>query len=168
MPPFTPTIHPNRLMADAHKIVTSNRKASHEYHIDDRVEAGMVLKGTEVKSVRQGKVNLQEAYCQVEGGEMWLYQCHIAPYSHGNIANHDPVRRRKLLLHKREIERLEKAAAQKGYTIVPLKVYLQRGRVKLEIGLGKGKKLYDKRADIAAKDVKRKLSRADVQRAREE
>ena len=149
-------------MADAQKIVTSNRKATHEYHIDDRVEAGMVLKGTEVKSIRDGKVNLQEAYCQVDGGEMWLYQCHIAPYSHGNIANHDPVRRRKLLLHKREIERLEKAAAQKGYTLIPLKLYFQRGRAKLEIGLGKGKKLYDKRADIAAKDVKRKLSRAEV------
>lgn len=152
------------LMADSVKIVTSNRKATHEYHIDDRVEAGMVLKGTEVKSIRAGKVNLQEAFCVVEGGEMWLQQCHIAPYSHGNIANHDPVRRRKLLLNKKEIERLDKAAAQKGYTLVPLKIYFKRGRAKIEIGLGKGKKLYDKRADIAEKDMKRKLSRADVRR----
>lgn len=151
-------------MSDSIQVVTSNRKATHEYHIDDRVEAGLVLQGTEVKSIRAGKVNLQEAYCAVDGGEMWLLQCHIAPYSHGNRANHDPVRRRKLLLHKKEIQRLEKATAQKGYTLIPLKVYFKKGRAKVEIGLGKGKKLYDKRADIAAKDVKRKLSRADVRR----
>ncbi|MGB1375779.1 MAG: SsrA-binding protein SmpB [Rhodothermales bacterium] len=155
-------------MSDAVLVVTSNRKATHEYHIDDRVEAGLVLQGTEVKSVRAGKVNLQEAYCAVDKGEVWLLQCHIAPYSHGNRANHDPVRPRKLLLHRREIARLEKSAAQKGYTLVPLKMYFKRGRAKVEIGLGKGKKLYDKRADIAEKDMKRKLSRSDVQRLRED
>lgn len=149
-------------MSEGIQIVTSNRKATHEYHIDERVEAGMVLQGTEVKSIRDGKVNLQEAYCSVEGGEMMLLQCHISPYSHGNRANHDPVRPRKLLLHRREIDRLEKAAAQKGYTLIPLKIYFKAGKAKIEIGLGKGKKLYDKRADIAERDVKRKLSRADV------
>lgn len=151
-------------MSDGIQIVTSNRKATHEYHIDERIEAGMVLQGTEVKSLRDGKVNLQEAYCTVDGGEMLLLQCHIAPYSHGNRANHDPVRPRKLLLHRREISRLEKASAQKGYTLVPLKIYFKRGLAKIEIGLGKGKKLYDKRADIAEREMKRKLSRADVQR----
>ena len=154
-------------MSDAVHVVTTNRKATHEFHIDDRVEAGLVLQGTEVKSIRAGKVNLQEAYCSVDKGEMWLLQCHIAPYSHGNRANHDPVRPRKLLLHRREITRLEKASAQKGYTLIPLKVYFKRGRAKVEIGLGKGKKLYDKRASIADKDMKRKLSRADVQRLRD-
>ncbi|MDE2996875.1 MAG: SsrA-binding protein SmpB [Bacteroidota bacterium] len=151
-------------MSDGIQIVTSNRKATHEYHIDERIEAGMVLQGTEVKSLRDGKVNLQEAYCTVDGGEMLLLQCHIAPYSHGNRANHDPVRPRKLLLHRREISRLEKASAQKGYTLVPLIIYFKRGLAKIEIGLGKGKKLYDKRADIAEREMKRKLSRADVQR----
>jgi SsrA-binding protein len=150
-------------MSDGIQIVTSNRKATHEYHIDERVEAGMVLQGTEVKSIRDGKVNLQEAYCSVERGEMMLLQCHIAPYSHGNRANHDPVRPRKLLLHRREIVRLEKAAAQKGYTLIPLKIYFKKGKAKIEIGLGKGKKLFDKRADIAERDVKRKMSRADAQ-----
>ncbi len=150
-------------MSDGIQIVTSNRKATHEYHIDERVEAGMVLQGTEVKSIRDGKVNLQEAYCSVERGEMMLLQCHIAPYSHGNRANHDPVRPRKLLLHRREIVRLEKAAAQKGYTLIALKIYFKKGKAKIEIGLGKGKKLFDKRADIAERDVKRKMSRADAQ-----
>ena len=154
-------------MADSILIVTSNRKATHEYHIDERIEAGIVLQGTEVKSIRNGKVNLQEAYCTVQNGEMMLMQCHIAPYTHGNRANHDPVRPRKLLLHKREISRLEKAAAQQGYTLIPLKMYFKRGIAKLEIGLGKGKKLYDKRADIAERDVKRKLSRADVERMKD-
>jgi len=128
----------------------------------------MVLQGTEVKSLRDGKANLQEAYCTVSRGEMLLMQCHIAPYTHGNRANHDPIRPRKLLLHKREIQRLEKAAAQKGYTLIPLKIYFKKGRAKVEIGLGKGKKLYDKRADIAEREMKRKMNRADVHRLRDE
>ena len=151
-------------MSDAIKIVAQNRKATHEYLIDDRVEAGLVLQGTEVKSLRAGNVNLREAYCSVEAGEMILRQCHISPYEHGNRANHDPVRPRKLLLHRREIEKLGKAAAQKGYTIVPLKIYFKKGRAKLEIGLGKGKKLYDKRMDIASRETKRRMDRADAER----
>ncbi len=155
-------------MSDSVKIVASNRKATHEYHIDERVEAGMVLQGTEVKSLRAGKANLREAYCVVERGEMMLKQCHISPYDHGNRANHDPVRSRKLLLHKREIDKLGKAAAQKGYTLVPMKIYFKRGKAKLEIGLGKGKKLYDKRKDIADRDTKRRMERAEATRGRDE
>ena len=151
-------------MPDQIKIVASNRKATHEYRIEDRVEAGLVLSGTEVKSLRAGNANLREAFCVVEQGEMSLRQCHIAPYDHGNLANHNPVRPRKLLLHKREIAKLEKAATQKGYTLVPLKIYFKRGRAKLEIGLGKVKKLYDKRADIAERDSKRRMQRVDVRR----
>ena len=118
-----------------------------------------MLTGTEVKSLRAGKANLQEEYCNVESGEMILRGCHIAPYDHGNRANHDPIRTRKLLLHRREIEKLDKAARQKGYTIVPVKLYFKNGRAKIEIGLGKGKKLYDKRADIAERDSNRRLDR---------
>ena len=146
-------------MTDAVKIITSNKKATFEYHIEERFEAGLVLTGTEVKSLRAGKANLQEAYCNVESGEMILRGCHIAPYDHGNRANHDPIRTRKLLLHRREIEKLDKAARQKGYTIVPVKLYFKNGRAKIEIGLGKGKKLYDKRADIAERDSNRRLDR---------
>ena len=146
-------------MTDAIKIITSNKKATFEYHIEERFEAGLVLTGTEVKSLRAGKANLQEAYCNVESCEMILRGCHIAPYDHGNRANHDPIRTRKLLLHRREIEKLDKAARQKGYTIVPVKLYFKNGRAKIEIGLGKGKKLYDKRADIAERDSNRRLDR---------
>ena len=146
-------------MSDGIKIVTTNRKARHEYHIEDTLEAGIALVGTEVKSLREGRINLQDAYCAVEGGEMYLINAHISPYSHGNLNNHEPTRRRKLLLHRREIERWKKASEQKGYTIVPLKVYFRRGYAKVEIGLGRGKKLYDKRADIAERESKRRLDR---------
>lgn len=148
-------------MTDAVKNITTNRKARHEYHIDERLEAGLSLTGTEVKSLRTGKANLGEAYCAVEGGEMYLHQCHIAPYDHGNRQNHDPMRRRKLLLHRREIEKFAVAAQQKGYTIIPLSLYFKNGRAKVEIGLAKGKKLYDKRHDIAERDTKRRLERLD-------
>ncbi|MBO6576082.1 MAG: SsrA-binding protein SmpB [Rhodothermales bacterium] len=146
-------------MGDGTKTVVSNRKARFEYHIDERLEAGMELLGTEVKSLRAGKANLQEAFCQVKQGEMYLMQCHIAPYDFGNRMNHDPLRPRKLLLHRKEIDRFDKAAQQKGYTIVPMRLYFSNGRAKLEIGLGKGKKLYDKRADIAERESKRRLDR---------
>ncbi|NNE70543.1 MAG: SsrA-binding protein SmpB [Rhodothermales bacterium] len=146
-------------MSDGTKTIVSNRKARFEYHIDDRVEAGLVLTGTEVKSLRTGKANLQEAFCAAVGGELFLQQCHIAPYAHGNRQNHDPLRPRKLLLHKKEIERLAKASQQKGYTLIPLKLYFKNGRAKLEIGVGKGKKLHDKRADIAERESKRRLDR---------
>ena len=146
-------------MSEGIKIVTTNRKARHEYHIEDTLEAGIVLVGTEVKSVREGRINLQEAYCTVIDGEMMLMQCHISPFKHGNRFNHDPLRRRKLLLHSKEIRKIEVASEQKGYAIIPLKVYLKKGKVKVEIGLGKGKKLYDKRADIAERDTRRQLDR---------
>ncbi len=146
-------------MGDGTKTIVSNRKARYEYHIDERVEAGLMLQGTEVKSLRAGKANLQESFCAAVGGEIFLQQCHIAPYSHGNINNHDPLRPRKLLLHRKEIEKLAKATQQKGYTLIPLRMYFKDGRAKLEIGLGKGKKLHDKRADIASRDSKRRLDR---------
>lgn len=147
-------------MSDSIKVIITNRKARHEYHIEDTLEAGLVLQGTEVKALREGKANLQEAYCAIEGDEMYLQQMHISPYRHGSINNHDPVRKRKLLLHRREIEKWRKASQQKGYTIVPLKIYFKNGLAKMQIGLGRGKKLYDKRADIAERDTQRQLDRA--------
>lgn len=146
-------------MAEGIKIITTNRKARHEYHISDTLEAGIALLGTEVKSLREGKANLQDAFCTVKNEEMLLMQCHISPFKHGGHFNHDPTRPRKLLLHKREIRKYDTAIKQKGYTIIPLKLYFKSGRVKVEIGLAKGKKLYDKRADIADRDSKRRLDR---------
>lgn len=146
-------------MAEGVKIITKNRKARYEYHIEDSLEAGMALQGTEVKSIREGKISLQEAYCSVEGGEMYLINAHIAPYTHGNVNNHNPRRRRKLLLRSSEIRKWDKAASEKGYTIVPLAVYFKKGYAKLEIGLGKGKKIYDKRASIAERETKRRMER---------
>jgi SsrA-binding protein len=142
------------------KIVAQNRKARHEFHIEEVFEAGLVLTGTEVKSLRLGKGSIVEAYVQAAGGELWLTGCHIPPYEQGNIHNVDPVRRRKLLLHKREIEKLAGAVSRKGYTIVPLQIYFKNGRAKIEIGLAKGKKLYDKRQDIKERDQKRDIDRA--------
>jgi SsrA-binding protein len=147
-------------MTEGINVVTTNRKARHDYHIEETFEAGMVLTGGEVKSLRQGRVNLQDAFCIVERGETILQNCHITPYSHGSAYDtHDPVRPRKLLLHRREIDKLKKAVEQKGYTIVPLKVYFKNGYAKVEIALAKGKKLYDKRADIAEQETKRRLER---------
>ena len=146
-------------MDDRIKIITSNRRARREYHITETLEAGLALQGTEVKALREGRANLQDAFCRVEAGEMYLHSTHISPYSHGNINNHDPLRRRKLLLHRREIGRWKKATEQKGFTIIPLKLYFKNGIAKIEIGLVKGKKLYDKRADIAERETKRRLDR---------
>ncbi len=146
-------------MSEGIKIITTNRKARHEYHIDDTLEAGIALVGTEVKSLREGRANLQDSFCTVNKGEMMLLQLHISPFKHGGHFNHDPVRPRKLLLHRKEIEKWEAATNQKGYTIVPLKLYFKEGKVKVEIGLAKGKKLFDKRADIAERDSKRRLDR---------
>jgi SsrA-binding protein len=146
-------------MSERIKIITTNRKARHDYRIEDTLEAGLVLQGTEVKSLREGKANLQDAYCTVQRGEMVLLGCHISPYSHGNQFNHEPTRPRKLLLHRREIDKWDKALQQKGYTIVPLKLYFKDGYAKVEIGLARGKKLYDKRADIAERETKRRLDR---------
>ena len=146
-------------MADGIKLITTNRKARHDYHIDDTLEAGVVLSGTEVKSLREGRANLQDAFCNVQSGEMMMYNCHISPYSHGNQMNHDPVRPRKLLMHRREIERWGSAVQEKGFTIIPLKLYFKNGYAKVEIGLARGKKQYDKRADIAERETKRRLDR---------
>lgn len=150
-------------MADNVKIVTTNRKARHEYTIEETLEAGLVLTGTEVKSLRDGRANLQDAYCVIDGGEMVMLNAHISPYTHGNLFNHDPLRPRKLLLHRKEIEKWRKATEQKGYTIVPLKLYFKNGRAKVEIGLARGKKLYDKRHDIAERDTKRRIDQLTKQ-----
>jgi SsrA-binding protein len=154
-------------MAQGEKTVATNRKARHEYHISERLEAGMVLHGTEVKALRAGQANLQEAFCSVDGTDMVLRQCHISPYDHGNLNNHDPVRPRRLLLHKREIAKWSKASRQKGFTIIPLRLYFKNGFAKLEIGLGKGKKLHDKRHDIAERESKVRLDKLNRQRTRE-
>jgi SsrA-binding protein len=131
--------------AEGIKILTDNRQAGHLYTLSDRMEAGLVLSGTEVKSARDGKIQLKDAFGEVVGGEAWLMNAHIGQYSHGNIMNHEPVRRRKLLLHKNEIKKLHEIIREKGLTIVPTKLYLKHGLVKVELAVGKGKKLHDKR-----------------------
>lgn len=141
------------------KLFANNKKAYFDYFIEDKWEAGLELYGTEVKSVRMGKVSVKEAYIKIEKNEVFVYNMHISPYEKGNIFNRDPIRVRRLLLHRAEINKLAGKSAEKGYTIVPLQVYLKNGLVKLEIGLGKGKKLYDKRADIAKKDLRRENER---------
>lgn len=152
-------------MAEGIKIITKNRKARHEYSIEESLEAGIVLRGSEVKSIREGRISLQEAYCRVEQGEMVLFNCHIAPYSHGDesTAPH-ATRPRKLLLHQSEIRKWEKESQQKGFTIIPLMVYFREGYAKIEIGLAKGKKLYDKRADIAEQEAKRRMDQLSRKR----
>ncbi len=127
------------------KVLSMNRQAGHNYHLEDRYEAGLVLTGTEVKSAREGRVNLRDSYANVKDNEVWLYNCHINPYTHGNIYNHDPLRTRKLLLHKEEIRRLIGKVRERGYTLVPTRMYLKNGRIKLEVALAKGKREYDKR-----------------------
>jgi len=144
----------------AEKLVAQNRRARHDYFILETLEAGLVLSGTEVKSLRAGKASLGEAYATVENGEAWVVQMHIPPYEQGNRWNLDPVRRRKLLVHRKEIARLEAAVAQKGQTVVPLRLYFSNGRAKLQIGIAKGKKSFDKRATIAERDAKREMDRA--------
>lgn len=141
--------------ASDEKVLARNRAAFHEYHIATTYEAGVVLTGTEVKSAMAGRVQLKESYVAVREGEAWLFNAHISPYSHGNRANHDPLRTRKLLLHRREIEKLEQAAAIQGMTLVITRVYLKGGRVKLEVGVAKGKKLYDKRETEMRRTVER-------------
>jgi len=142
------------------RVIAQNRRASHDYFILDTVEAGLVLAGTEVKSLRHGKASLAEAYATVENGEVWVLQLHIPPYEQGNRWNLEPTRRRKLLLHRGEIDKLAKAVAQKGQTLVPLKLYFARGYAKLLIGVAKGKKTHDKRQTIAERDAKREIQRA--------
>ena len=153
-------------MADGIKVVAENRKARHDYHIEETFEAGMVLTGTEVKSLRQGRANLRDAYAAIENGELFVYNMHISPYTHGNMFNHEPKRTRKLLMHKREIMRLLGQTQEKGYTLVPLKVYFRRGLAKMELALARGKKLYDKREAIARRDEKRRIDRILKERKR--
>jgi SsrA-binding protein len=140
-------------------VVANNRKAFHDFFIDETYEAGIALVGTEVKSLREGRVNLRDSYAEVKDGELFLVGVHISPYEQGNIWNHDPLRRRKLLLHRDEIRRLAGKVNERGYTIVPTKVYFKGGRAKVEIGLARGKRLYDKRADLARREADREVER---------
>lgn len=142
------------------RVVATNRRARHEYQILETLEAGLVLHGTEVKSLRAGQVNFKDSYATVRGREAWLLGCHISPYSHGTDANHDPERERKLLLHAREITRLTGKVAERGLTVVPLKVYFKNGRAKVELGVARGKKLHDKRATLRERETRREMDRA--------
>lgn len=142
------------------KLLTSNRKAFHDYFVLDKLEAGVVLLGTEVKSIREGRINLKDSYAVVKDGEPFLINCHISPYSHGNRENHDPTRARKLLLHRKEIRKLIGKTQEKGLTLIPLRVYLTRGRVKIELGVARGKKDYDKRETERRKEVDRETRAA--------
>ena len=148
------------------KIAAQNRKAFHDYFVEDRYEAGIELSGTEVKSIRAGMLNLKDAYCTVKEGEMWLHSMHISPYEKGNIFNKDPVRPRRLLMHKREIRKLHALVKQDGYALVPLSVYFKDARVKIEVGLCRGKKNYDKREALAKREAGREMDRAVKQRNR--
>ena len=145
---------------ESFKTITVNRKAYHDYFVEDSIEAGLVLTGTEIKSIRAGRVNLREAYAKAENGEVWLLNCHIAQYREGNRYNHEPTRPRKLLLHKKEIASLGADVARKGLTLVPLKMYLKKGRAKIELGLVKGKKLHDKRQSILKRESDRDIAQA--------
>lgn len=142
------------------KVVAQNKKANHDFSIEETFEAGIVLQGTEIKSIRNGRANLKDSYARVEGGEVFLHNMHVSPYEQGNRYNHEPLRTRKLLLHRREIAKLIGATKEEGYALVPLKMYLKNGYAKVLIGLGKGKKKYDKREDLKKKEAKRDIERA--------
>ena len=144
---------------EAQKLVANNKKAYHDYFIDEKYEAGLVLHGTEVKSMRLGKCSIKESFVRIENNEVWVYSMHVSPYEKGNLFNRDPLRPKKLLMHKEEIRKLTSKLAEKGFTLVPLEVYFKHGRAKVELGLARGKKLYDKRADIAKKDQRRETER---------
>lgn len=141
------------------KVVTTNRKAYHDYHIHETYEAGISLLGTEVKSLREGRTNLKDSYAIIKDGEAFLLNCHISPYSHGNIQNHNPVRTRKLLFHKKEINKLWGKTSQQGFTMIPLKIYFKNGKAKVEIGLASGKRQYEKRAAIKEKEARKEIER---------
>ncbi len=148
----------NQLME--RKIITTNRKAFHDFTIFEKYEAGIVLTGTEIKSIRIGAINLKDSFCKIDNNEIFLYNCHISPYENGNRYNHEPKRTRKLLLTKKEILKMQTKVKKEGYTIVPLEIYFKQALAKIEIGLAKGKKIHDKREDIAKKDQKREMARA--------
>ncbi|MBT4482368.1 MAG: SsrA-binding protein SmpB [Candidatus Latescibacteria bacterium] len=145
---------------DSIKKIAVNKKARHEYFIFSAYEAGIALQGTEVKSIRESRLNFLDSYARIINGELWLLGMHVSPYEKGNIHNHDPLRPRKLLMHAREINRLKKSSEEKGLTIKPLSIYLKNGKIKVELGLAKGKRLYDKRQDAATRDAKREMDRA--------
>ncbi|MGJ9385112.1 SsrA-binding protein SmpB [Salipaludibacillus sp. CF4.18] len=147
-------------MAAEGQLIAQNKKARHDFHIEETYEAGMVLTGTEIKSIRNRRANLKDSFARVSQGEVYLHNLHISPYEQGNRYNHDPVRTRKLLLHRKQINTLIGLSYQKGYTLVPLKIYIKNGVAKVLIGLGKGKKKYDKREDLKQKDAKREIQRA--------
>jgi len=147
-------------MAEEKKIVSNNKKAYHDYFVEEKYEAGIELFGTEVKSIREGRVNLKDSWCNIVDGEMFAYDMHISPYEKGNIFNRDPLRPKRLLLHKKEINKLFGLTKQQGYAIIPLNLYFSKGKAKLEIGLCKGKKLYDKRDDAARKSANREIERS--------
>ena len=144
----------------ADRVVTTNGRAFHEYHLLDTVEAALVLSGTEIKSISDGKATISEAYARIDGGELWLIGAHISPYRHGTYDNHEPDRRRKLLVHKSQLRELRAAIEQKGMTLVPLRLVLKRGRAKIDLGVVRGKKLYDKRASEAERESRRDVERA--------
>ena len=148
------------------KVVVENRKARHDFFFEETFEAGMVLQGTEVKSLRAGKGNLQDSFARIENAEIFLWNMHISPYDQGNMNNHDPIRTRKLLMHKAEIKRLIGKTQEKGLTLVPVKIYFKRGKVKVLIALARGKKNYDKRQDLATKDAKREIEKAFKEKQR--
>lgn len=153
-------------MPQGGKIIAQNRKARHDYFVEESLEAGIELVGTEVKSLRQDGVNLKDSFCYIEDGEIFVHNMHISPYEKGNIFNRDPLRVRKLLMHKKEIVKLFDQVKQQGYSLIPLSLYFKNSRVKVEVGLCRGKKLYDKRADIARRDAKREMDRAMKERSR--
>lgn len=149
------------------KTVAQNKKANHDFAIEETYEAGIVLQGTEIKSIRNGRANLKDSYARIERGEVFLYNMHVSPYEQGNRYNHDPLRTRKLLLHKKEIAKLIGVTKEEGYTLVPLKMYIKNGYAKVLIGLGKGKKKYDKREDLKKKEAKRDIERAFRERQKD-
>ena len=146
------------------KVVAENRKAYHDYFVEDKVEAGIILTGTEIKSIRAGRANLKDSYARIENGEVWLHQMHISPYEAGNRFNHEPLRKRKLLLNRKEIGKLWGKLQLQGLTLVPLKIYLKHGLAKIELGICRGKKSYDKREDMAERDAKREIERHLLER----
>ena len=154
------------MMAEEIKVVAQNKKARHDYYIEDTYEAGIVLTGTEIKSIRAGKVNLKDSFARIKNGEVFLMNMHISPYEQGNRFNHDPLRTRKLLLHKREINKLIGLTKEKGYALIPLKIYLKRGLAKIDLAVAKGKKLYDKRETMKKRDAQREIERAFRERQR--
>lgn len=155
-------------MAEQNRSITQNRKAFHDYFVDESFEAGIELFGTEVKSIRAGGVNLKDSYCEIDKGELFVHGMHISPYEKGNIFNKDPLRPKKLLMHKREINRLLGLIKRDGYTLIPLSLYFKGSRVKMQLGLCKGKKLYDKRKDAAVRDAKREIERSLKSRQHDE